>query len=285
MPPEANAGPEFTVELPVFTGPFRALAELILDHKVDVCDVPVASVTERFLARAKESGEWSLEEATWFLAICAVLLELKVGRLLPRQRSESEEELLGGESPDLLYARSIELAAFRRMADQLAERMAEAALLVPRSAAPPAELARLYPDVLEKVGPVDMARIAAELLAPPPVVDLSHVTPIRASVSEALRAVRERLATDHEARFRDLVSECTERIEVVVRFLAVLELYREGKVELSQASVFGDILVRWQGSTPDGPQPPPEQRAERIAGLGGHDEPRSVGMTSQEDVE
>ena len=255
MPPEANAGPEFTVELPLFSGPFRLLADLILDQKIEVCDVPVAGVTDRFLRLgAAAAGGWPLEEATWFLAICAVLLELKVGRLLPRQRSESEEELLGGESPDLLYARSIELAAFRRMADQLAERMAEAALLVPRSAAPPAELARLYPDVLEKVGPVDMARIAAELLAPPPVVDLSHVTPIRASVSEALRAVRERLATDHEARFRDLVSECTERIEVVVRFLAVLELYREGKVELSQATLFGDIRVTWQGSTEGSPQ-------------------------------
>jgi segregation and condensation protein A len=74
----------FAVELPIFTGPFRTLADLILDHQVDVCDVPVASVTDRFLARGKKLGEWDLEEATWFLVICAALLELKVSRLMPR---------------------------------------------------------------------------------------------------------------------------------------------------------------------------------------------------------
>ena len=87
---------DFAVELPVFTGPFRALAELILDHKVDVCDVSVATVTERFLAQAKEAKGWNLEEATWFLAICAVLLELKVGRLMPKPEELRDEDLLGG---------------------------------------------------------------------------------------------------------------------------------------------------------------------------------------------
>ncbi|HKX25902.1 MAG TPA: segregation/condensation protein A, partial [Actinomycetota bacterium] len=87
---------EFPVDLPVFQGPFRVLAELLLDRKVDVCDVPVAQVTADFLARADEAEGWTLEEATWFLAICAVLLELKVGRLFPRQREPDEEDLLGG---------------------------------------------------------------------------------------------------------------------------------------------------------------------------------------------
>ena len=70
----------FTVETPAFAGPFRTLAELILEHKIDVCDVPVASVTERFVAAARETGSWSLEEATWFLSVCALLLEMKVAR-------------------------------------------------------------------------------------------------------------------------------------------------------------------------------------------------------------
>src|ERR687888_5728 len=116
----------FTVELSVFRGPFRELAELILDHKVDVCDIPVATVTERFLARAKERSAWDLEEATWFLAICAVLLELKVGRLTPKPEELRDEDLLGG-SPDLAYARSLELAAFRRIAAELAGMFEEGA--------------------------------------------------------------------------------------------------------------------------------------------------------------
>jgi segregation and condensation protein A len=253
----------FTVELPLFSGPFRLLADLILEQKIDVCDIPVATVTERFLRQgANEVGGWSLEEATWFVAVCALLLELKMGRLLPRTRPETEEELLGGESPDLLYARSIELAAFRRVSAMLAERMAEAALLVPRTAGPPPELAGLYPDLLERVGGSDLARAAAALLAPDPMVDLSHVTPIRASVSEALRAVRERLEATPEARFRDLVAGCRERIEIVVRFLALLELYREGEVSLAQATLFGDIEVRWQGPASGSREGSPNSRVE-----------------------
>ncbi|MFB3739625.1 MAG: segregation/condensation protein A, partial [Candidatus Velamenicoccus archaeovorus] len=81
--PVATAG-GFTVELPAFVGPFRLLADLLLDQKIDVCDVPIARVTDRYLAHAKEAGGWTLEEATWFLAVCAILLELKVGRLMPR---------------------------------------------------------------------------------------------------------------------------------------------------------------------------------------------------------
>ncbi len=241
---------EFAIELPLFSGPFRLLADLILEQRIDVCDVPVARVTERFIKDGSDRMDgWSLDEATWFLAVCAVLLELKIGRLLPRPPAETEEDLLGGASPDLVYARSLELAAFRRVAVGLSELAGAAALSVPRNAAPPREMAHLYPDLLEKITPQVLREAAAALLAPTPDLDLSHVTPIRLSLAEGLRAVQERLAVKHNTRFRELLEDCEERIEVVVRFLAILELYREGKVELSQANVFGDIEVRWQGSS------------------------------------
>jgi segregation and condensation protein A len=251
-PVEGPAMPEtaqgFLVELPVFSGPFRLLTDLILDQKVDVCDVPVARITERFArAGAEEANGWSLEEATWFLAVCALLLELKVGRLLPRASAEAEEDLLGGVSPDLLYARSLELAAFRKITARFSEIMAEASLLVPRSAPPPPEFAHLYPDVMDKVTPEMLLDTAVSLLEPLQVIDLTHVTPIRASLSEALRTVEAHVSAVSHARFRDLLQDCEERIHVVVRFLALLELYREGKVELLQAQVFGDIEVRWRG--------------------------------------
>lgn len=239
--PEAG----FSVELPVFVGPFRLLADLLLEQKIDVCDVPIATVTERFLAHAAEADGWSLEEATWFLAVCAILLELKVSRLMPRHEAIDEEDLLGV-SPDLVYARSLELAAFRRITSWIAERLEAEALHVPREAGPPPEFAHLYPDVLEKVTPQDLARLAAALLRPPPVLDLSHVTPIRYTMAEAVRALHEHLARRRAARFRELVADCEERIQVVVRFLALLELYREGKVELRQAETFGEIEVRWE---------------------------------------
>jgi segregation and condensation protein A len=238
----ARAG-EFPVDLPVFTGPFRLLAELLLDRKIDVCDVPVARVTEEFLARADEAEGWTLEEATWFLAICAVLLEIKVGRLFPRERQPDEEDLLG-ESPDLIFARRLELRAFRSVAADLARRIEESARYLPREAGPAEEFADLYPDPMEKVTGDALAEAAAALLRPP-TVDLSHVTPIRATIAEALAAVRERLTPGTDSMFRDLVRDCRERIDVVVRFLALLEMHAQGEIELRQAATFGDIEVRW----------------------------------------
>ena len=233
----------FSVDVPVFSGPFRVLADLILGHKLDVCDVPVATVTDRFLQQGKEAGGWPLDEATWFLATAAILLELKVGRLMPRPEQVTEEDLLSGGSPDLAYARSLELRAFRRVASELSDRLAAGALFHSREAGPPEEFAHLYPDVLERVGPQDLAGAAAGLMRQP-VVDLSHVAPIRVTVSDAIRAVQEQLAGRGATAFRDLVADCSERIHVVVRFLALLELHRDGKIELSQSSTFGDIEVR-----------------------------------------
>lgn len=242
-------GPEaFAVDLPGFSGPFRLLADLIMEQKVDVLDVPVAAVTDRFLAYSREAERWDLEEATWFLAICAVLLELKVARLTPRDVEPDEEDLLGG-SPDLAYARSIELRAYRRVATELARRLEDEASYFTRDVGPGPEFAHLYPDPLTSVTPARVAEVAAVMLRPQPALDLSHVTPIRFTVADAMSTVEDRIQTFEggAASFRELVADCDERIEIVVRFLALLELYRDGKVELQQGSTFGEIEVGWRG--------------------------------------
>lgn len=237
----------FAVELPAFTGPFRLLADLILEQKVDVCDIRVATVTDGFLARAKEADRWDLEEATWFLAMCAILLELKVGRLMPRHSAPDEDDLLGA-SPDLAYARSRELTAFRRVAIELARRLEDEAGYFTRDVGPGPEYSHLYPDPMAHIGAEDLRRLAAQLLRPPPTLDLTHVTPIRYTMADAISAVERRIEDfGRAASFRDLVADCEERIQVVVRFLALLELYRDGRVQLVQGDTFGQIHVEWQG--------------------------------------
>jgi segregation and condensation protein A len=235
----------FEVDLPVFTGPFRALAELLLSQKVDVCDVPIAKIVESFVREGAAVDGWTLEEATWFVATCATLLELKVGRLLPRHTEPDEEDILGA-SPDLLYARRLELGAFRQAARDIARRHAEGARYFGRDTGPGVEFAHLYPDVMTKITPEKLARAAAEMLRPPPTVDLSHVQPIRASVREALEWVVQAMQSRRAASFRDLVADCSEPIFVVVRFLALLELFRDGRVQLRQAETFGEIQVEWE---------------------------------------
>jgi len=98
------------------------------------------------------------------------------------------------------------------------------------------------------VQPAQLAALAAQLLRPPPTLDLSHVTPIRFTVSDAIEAVEAHLALREEgqATFRELTADCEDRMHVVVRFLALLELYRDGKVELEQAATFGEIEVAWK---------------------------------------
>ena len=249
----------FSVDLPLFSGPFRLLTELVLAQRMDVCDVPIARVTELFLQRgATMASGWELEEATHFLALCAALVELKVGRLLPRPAPEIDDELLAGSSPDLVYARSLELSAFRALAPELAHRFDHAALMVPRRPSLPPEFAHLYPDVLERVTAEALRDIAVAALTPPADLDLSHVAPIRATIGDAMETVEARLWVRREASFRDLVEDCADRIEVVVRFLALLELHRQGKVELTQSVVFGDIAVRWQPDGGPDPSPPPQ---------------------------
>lgn len=242
-----SEGSAFAVELPVYSGPFRLLADLILEQKVDVCDVPVAAVTEGFLAHAKEAERWDLEEVTWFLALCAILLELKVGRLMPRHTETDEEDLLGG-SPDLAYARSRELAAFRKVAVELARRLEDEAGYFTRDVGPGPEFSHLYPDPMTRVTAEELRTLSAQLLRPPPTLDLTHVTPIRYTMAEAMSAVERRIEDfGRAASFRDLVADCDERIQVVVRFLALLELYRDGRVELVQGDTFGEIHVEWTG--------------------------------------
>ena len=243
-PPQAGS---FPVDLPVFTGPFRLLADLILEQKVDVCDVRLADITDHFLERTNDVEAWNLEEATWFLAICAVLLELKVARLTPRHTELDEDDIVGG-SPDLAYARSRELAAFRKVAVEIARRLEDEAGFFARDVGPGPEFSHLYPDPMAGLKAEHLAEVAAQMLRPPPMLDLSHVTPVRYTVADAMNTLEDRInAFGRGATFRELVADCEERIHVVVRFLAILELYREGKVGLAQAKTFGEIEVEWTG--------------------------------------
>ncbi len=246
-PATEGRGGGFAVDLPVFAGPFRLLAELILEQKIDVCDVQVAAVTDAYLAHASDADAWNLEDATWFLAICAVLLELKVGRLMPRHTEMDEDDLLGG-SPDLRYARALELSAYRRVATEVARRLEDEAGYFARDIGPGPEYSHLYPDPMAHLSPDTLATVAAVLLRPQPTLDLTHVTPIRFTVSDAMETLEERIGalTGRIASFRELVADCEDRIHVVVRFLAVLELYREGKIDLAQGATFGEIEVEWR---------------------------------------
>lgn len=240
----------YQVRLEVFEGPFDLLLHLIAKREVDIYEVSLATITEDYLEHLKQMQELDLEVATEFLVVAATLIEIKASRLLPGREVDDEEALLLSER-DLLIARLLEYRAFKDAAANLADLLRDNAAYHPRAAGPGPEYAHLAPDLLARVSPQRLAEIAANALAPKQaqvqVLDLSHITPIRATVAEAIAEVLRTLEGRERVTFKEITASCHTRIDIVVRFLALLELIKQGEADVDQADVFGDIEVRRKG--------------------------------------
>jgi len=235
------------VRTPVFEGPFDLLLHLILQEEVELWEVPLARVVDAYLDELDRMETLDLEVATEFLLIAATLVELKARRLLPSgDEVEIDEELLRFEERDLLLARLLECKTFKDAAAELERRSRVAARSVARTAGPEEPFRSLAPDPLERVSLDALRDAAVRGLAEPeePLVSTEHVAPVRASVRDAVETVLELLDAQGATTFRALTQGVGERLELVVRFLAVLELYKQGVVELEQAHTFGTLLVR-----------------------------------------
>ncbi len=241
------------VSTPVFEGPFEVLLQLILDHKVDVCDVPISPVVDAFVVHIAEAPEMDLAEASEFLVIAAVLIELKSRRLLPGpDELDADEELIGLEQRDLLLARLVELQAYSAAAIDFTMLIEQAARSLPRTAGLEERFTDLAPDLLAGVGPADIAAAFRQAMVarPQPVLDLSHVTVEQVSVSEAVSELEAFLPGSGEVTFKQLTAHLKTRMQVIVRFLALLELHKRGALTLDQGETFGDLHVRWTERDP-----------------------------------
>ena len=240
----------FEVHLDVFEGPFDLLLGLISKHKLDITEVALSQVTDEFIAyiRARAEG-WDLDQASYFLVVAATLLDLKAARLLPAGEVEDEEDLALLEARDLLFARLLQYRAYKEVAAVFAGKMAVQARRFARRVPMEPQFAELLPEVLLGLGPAEFARIAALTLAPrpAPVVATEHIHTPRTSVREQAGIIAGRLRTQGRATFRQLTSDCAGTYEVVARFLALLDLYRDGNVSFEQVVPLGDLYVTWAG--------------------------------------
>ena len=240
----------FEVHLDVFEGPFDLLLGLISKHKLDITEVALSQVTDEFIGyiRARAEG-WDLDQASYFLVVAATLLDLKAARLLPAGEVEDEEDLALLEARDLLFARLLQYRAYKEVAAIFAGGMAVQARRFARRVPMEPRFAELLPEVLLGLGPAEFARIAALTLAPrpAPVVPIEHIHVPRTSVREQAGILAERLRALGRASFRQLTSDCAGTYEVVARFLALLDLYRDGNVSFEQLVPLGDLYVTWAG--------------------------------------
>jgi segregation and condensation protein A len=219
------------VNTPVYDGPFDLLLHLILKDQVDLYEVSLSAIVDAFLEEMKLISSLDLELATEFLLIAATLVELKSRRLLPgRDDIDLDDELALWEERDLLLARLLECKTFKDVAQVLSSLADTAAKSFPRIAGLDERFAELAPDPLEGLNPARLraAYEKATRIKVVPTVDLFHVNPIRLTVAEA--------------------SGLAERLEIIVRFLALLELFKQGYVDLEQADTFGDIEIAWLGT-------------------------------------
>lgn len=238
----------FTVRLTNFEGPFDLLLQLISKHKLDVTEVALSKVTDDFIAHIRRDGDsWDLAQATEFLLVAATLLDLKAARLLPKADVDDEEDLALLEARDLLFARLLQYRAYKQVASAIAEMIRTAGRRYPRAVSLEPQYAEALPELLIGVGPDRFARIAERVLTPkqPETVRLDHLHSAQVSVGEQMSIMRERLARKRQLTFRELTEDCTHTLEVVARFLGLLELYRDKAVMFEQVSALGELNVRW----------------------------------------
>jgi segregation and condensation protein A len=237
-----------TVSTPVYDGPIDALLHLVTTHQVDLYDIPLAAVVDAFLQQMAAWEAVDLAAASEFLVVASVLVELKSKRLLPGPDDvEPDEELIGWEERDLLLARLLECQAYSAAADAFTVLMERAARSAPRTAGLDDGFVVHAPDLLEGVTPEQVAAAyhRATAAQPVPTVDLYHVTVDTVTVAEAVSELEVRLPLAGRATFRALTHHLSTRIEVIVRFLAVLELCKQGRVSLDQGTTFGDLEIEW----------------------------------------
>ncbi len=245
----------FRVRLDNFEGPFDLLLSLINRRQLDVTEVALSQVTDDFIAYLTAAGdEFDLGQATEFLVVAATLLDLKAARLLPAADVENEEDLALLEARDLLFARLLQYRAYKLAAKHLAELERIAGRRFGRTAELEPQFAALSPELQIGVDIHQFAAVAAAALRPrpEPMVGIEHIHAPRVSVREHMAAMRERLARTGTATFRSLVADCTSTLEVVARFLGLLELYRDGDVAFDQAAALAELRVRWTGGSPAG---------------------------------
>ncbi len=248
----------FEVHLDVFSGPFELLLGLISKHKLDITEISLAKVTDEFVAHLKAahtidatSGEqtdsWDLSQASEFVLIAATLLDLKASRLLPSTGDEPEEDLELIEARDLLFARLLQYRAFKDVAASFSERMDAQGRIWPRDVGVEARYAALLPELVMNVSGEQLAMAAARALTPDPkpTVGLAHLHTATVSVSEQSLLLLSRLQRLEQATFAEMIADAGTRMVVVARFLALLELFRDGAIAFTQEEAMAPLVLRF----------------------------------------
>ncbi len=260
MGPGESAG-GFRLALTNFNGPFDVLLHLITKRELDITEVALAEVTDEFIAYLRQlqasahdtenGGMKILDETTEFLVVASTLLDLKAARLLPRGEMADEEDFELLEARDLLFARLLQYKAFKQAAAFLGERYDAESARRPREVALEPEFAALLPELIFSIGAERFAQIAAAALSPKPEpiteVGLGHLHGANVTIAAEAQEIADLLAEHGTMDFTALVADASEHLVVVVRFLALLEMFRQKTIIFVQEDPLGQLLISLAG--------------------------------------
>ncbi|WP_283093885.1 segregation and condensation protein A [Corynebacterium uberis] len=245
--------PGFRVALGNFEGPFDLLLQLISAKKMDVTEVSLSAVTDEFVSYTRSLKENAqLEQITEFLVIAATLLDLKAARLLPRGQVDDELDVELLSTRDLLFARLLQYKAYKQVADLFAHCQRKAQRGYPRTVGPEEQFAQLVAPVRLGHSADSFAQLAAGVFRPRPApqVGTDHLHQVAVSVPEQAGRLLDALriaGPDQWLSFATLIADCGVSMEIVGRFLALLELYKAKAVEARQDDPLGPLDVAWTG--------------------------------------
>lgn len=253
---EESATSGFQVNLEVYSGPFDALLGMIANNKLELTEVSLSSITEEFLTYVRGLDfTKNMDEASAFLDIASILVEAKSVAILPggEDSQHDEQSLEALRERDLLFARLLQYRAYKQAAGDFRARIAANSGRFPHPAAMDEGIAAMLPELVWTLTPLELAQLAAQAIANAPASEVSihqlHV-PLVDLRAQSL-VVRDRLIAaleskgDQSMSFSELTRDCTSRIEVVARFMAVLVFFKQGVLQYQQDGPFAELHLRW----------------------------------------
>ena len=229
---------------------------MIANNKLELTEVSLSSITEEFLTYVRGLDfTKNMDEASAFLDIASILVEAKSVAILPggEDNQYDEQSLEALRERDLLFARLLQYRAYKQAAGDFRARIAANAGRFPHPAAMDEGIAAMLPELVWTLTPLELAQLAAQVIANAPASEVSihqlHV-PLVDLRAQSL-VVRDRLIAaleskgDQSMSFSELTRDCTSRIEVVARFMAVLVFFKQGVLQYQQDGPFAELHLRW----------------------------------------
>jgi len=239
-------GPQVCSE--AYSGPIEVLVQLVTRHDVDIHELSITRIVQDIVRTVQTPERLDLDTATDLLLYGSILIELKVRRLLPGDKplDIDDEELQPWDERELFLARLARYRTFQSAAEAIAAMIDTAALSKARRTGLDDRYAHLQPNHLAGVTPEELRQACRNAGPPQPTkLDRSHVTPIRLTVTDTLERLTANLAHLHHATLAELCIDQADKMEHIVTFLALLELYKRGTIDLTREPNTDRLTAIW----------------------------------------